>query len=165
VGEHNEEFAEFYQVSRDTCLRAVLASVEDRQLAEDLVAEAFVRALGSWRKVRTHPAPAAWVVRTALNTRISWWRRRRGEVPLADYDAATRPDQVPAMDATLLAGLRRLPARQREVITLRVLLDLDTETTARVLGIAPGTVGVHLSRAVTALRRHVRLHEDQEVTK
>jgi RNA polymerase sigma-70 factor (sigma-E family) len=165
VGEHSTEFAEFYQASRDTCLRAMLASVEDQHLAEDLVAEAFVRAWSSWRKVRKHPAPAAWVVRTALNTRISWWRRRRGEVPLTGYDPATQPEQVPAMDATLLAALRRLPPRQREVITLRVLLDLDTETTAAVLGIAPGTVGVHLSRAVTALRRHIHLYEDREVTK
>ena len=35
---------------------------------------------------------------------------------------------------------------------MRLLLDLDTETTAQVLGISPGTVGVHLHRAITALR-------------
>ena len=34
----------------------------------------------------------------------------------------------------------------------RVFLDLDTKTTAGVLGIAPGTVTAHLSRAVTTLR-------------
>jgi RNA polymerase sigma-70 factor (ECF subfamily) len=34
-----------------------------------------------------HAAPRAWVVRTALNLGVSWWRRRR-EVPLADHDAA-----------------------------------------------------------------------------
>jgi RNA polymerase sigma factor (sigma-70 family) len=55
----------------------------------------------------------------------------------------------------VLAALRRLPARQREVIVLRVLLDLDIETTARELGIAPGTVRAHLSRAVTALRNEL----------
>ncbi|HEX6519718.1 MAG TPA: sigma factor-like helix-turn-helix DNA-binding protein [Streptosporangiaceae bacterium] len=47
----------------------------------------------------------------------------------------------------------RLPARQREVLALRIFLDLDTETTAKVIGIAPGTVMAHLSRAVAALRR------------
>ena len=52
----------------------------------------------------------------------------------------------------MLNALRRLPARQREVIVLRVFLDLDIETTARYLAIAPGTVRAHLSRAVTALR-------------
>jgi DNA-directed RNA polymerase specialized sigma24 family protein len=38
------------------------------------------------------------------------------------------------------------------VISLRAFLDLDTQATAEVLGIAPGTVTAHLSRAVTALR-------------
>jgi RNA polymerase sigma factor (sigma-70 family) len=52
----------------------------------------------------------------------------------------------------VLTALRRLPARQREVIVLRVFLDLDIDTTARQLGIAPGTVRAHLSRAMTALR-------------
>jgi DNA-directed RNA polymerase specialized sigma24 family protein len=39
------------------------------------------------------------------------------------------------------------------VLALRIFLDLDTETTAKVIGIAPGTVTAHLSRAVAALRR------------
>src|SRR5690348_12878501 len=96
------EFAVFYQASKDGCLRAVLAAVGDRQLAEDLVAEGFVRALMAWRKVRRHPAPGAWVVRTALNTRISWWRRRRREVPLAGYDAPAPPGPEPVINAALL---------------------------------------------------------------
>jgi RNA polymerase sigma factor (sigma-70 family) len=55
----------------------------------------------------------------------------------------------------VLTALRRLPARQREVIVLRVFLDLDVGTTAEELGIAPGTVRAHLSRAVTALRNEL----------
>jgi DNA-directed RNA polymerase specialized sigma24 family protein len=52
-----------------------------------------------------------------------------------------------------MAALNRLSTRQREVIVLRVLLDLDTRSTAAVLGIAPGTVTAHLSRAADALQR------------
>lgn len=152
-------FAGFYQTSRDRCLRAVQASVGDQQLAEDLVAEGFVRALMAWQKVSQHPAPEAWVVRTALNTRITWWRRHRREVPLTDYDAPARPAPESAMDnAALLAAVRRLPHRQREVVALRVFLDLDTKTTAATLGIASGTVGAHLSQAVATLRSHVSSH-------
>ncbi|WP_433887834.1 SigE family RNA polymerase sigma factor [Streptomyces sp. CA-111067] len=148
------EFKEFYRASQDACLRAVLASVGDRQLAEDLVAEAFTRAWMSWPKVSRHPAPRAWIVRTALNTRVSWWRRRRKEVVL-DAGALDLPDPRqadPGLDPGLLAALRGLPQRQREVIALRVFLDLDTKATASVLGIAEGTVTAHLSRAVSALR-------------
>jgi RNA polymerase sigma factor (sigma-70 family) len=153
VEQDTEEFGEFYRRARHGCLRAVCASVDDRQLAEDLVAEAFARALASWPKVARHPAPAAWVVRTALNGHVSWWRRRRREVALADHhDTAGDGDLDHPPDAAVLALLRALPVRQREVIALRVFLDLDTATTAQVLGIAPGTVTAHLSRAVATLR-------------
>lgn len=66
-----QEFTEFYTSVRDDCLRIALVSVGDRQLAEDLVAEAFTRAWMSWRKVREHPVPCARVVRTALNVTLS----------------------------------------------------------------------------------------------
>jgi RNA polymerase sigma-70 factor (sigma-E family) len=147
------EFEDFYQSARDACLRAVVAATGDRHLAEDLVAEAFTRAWLSWPTVRRHSAPRAWVVRVALNTRVSWWRRRRHEVALTAHDTAqpARPGE-PDVDPALLAALRRLPKRQREVIALRVFLDLNTETTATALGIAPGTVTAHLSRAIVALR-------------
>src|SRR5215469_8257767 len=78
------DFAEFYRSSRDECLRTVLVIVGDRDSAQEIVAEAFARACASWRTVSGHPAPAAWVVRTALNVNVSRWRRRRREVPVPD---------------------------------------------------------------------------------
>jgi DNA-directed RNA polymerase specialized sigma24 family protein len=45
-----------------------------------------------------------------------------------------------------------LPVRRREVIALRILLDLNVDTTADTLGIAPGTVKAHLHRAIATLR-------------
>jgi DNA-directed RNA polymerase specialized sigma24 family protein len=70
VRQYETEFAEFYLASHQRCLRAVVAGAGRPDLAEDLVAEAFTRALLSWRTVRAHPAPEAWVVRTALNTSV-----------------------------------------------------------------------------------------------
>lgn len=152
MGQEEAEFTRFYETSRDVCLRAVIASVGDRELAEDLVAEAFARAWTSWRKVSQYAAPRGWVVRTALNTGISWWRPRRREVALSNHDATATADLGQGVDPAIVAALRRLPTRQREVIALRVFVDLDTPTTAEILGIAPGTVKEHLSRAVKALR-------------
>jgi RNA polymerase sigma factor (sigma-70 family) len=146
------DFEEFYDGSRSRCLRAVMACVGDPVLAEDLVAEAFTRAWMSWPKVSRHPAPEAWVVRTALNTSVSWWRRSRREIPLADHDVATSVQASNQLDEAVRVALLRLPGRQREVIALRVFLDLDTDATARALGIAPGTVTAHLSRAISAMR-------------
>jgi len=115
VSQDQTDFAEFYAESRDDCLRTVFATVRDVDHAQDLVAEAFARAWASWRGVRSHPAPRAWVIRTALNLSVSSWRRHRR-------------------------------------VALRIFLDLDTAQTAEVLGIAPGTVTAHLTRALTALR-------------
>ena len=67
MGTQRLGFAEFYRGSRDDCLRTVLISVGNQDTAQELVAEAFARACASWRTVSRHPAPAAWVVRTALN--------------------------------------------------------------------------------------------------
>lgn len=153
VRDQRAEFVEFYETNKDACLRAIAGSVVDRHLAEELAAEAFARAWATWPRVSRHPSPAGWVVRTALNTRVSWWRRRRREVPLAAHEPATSDASRYGIDRDVMVALGNLPSRQREVITLRLLLDLDTETTAKVLGIAPGTVTAHLSRAIRALRR------------
>ncbi len=155
MDQDRREFEEFYAAACDHCLRVVLISVGDRHLADDLVAEAFTRAWASWRRVRGHPAPHAWVVRTALNMHVSWWRRRRREVALGSQDEAAPASQYPGLDSSLIAALRRLPARQREVIVLRLLLDLDIATTARTLGIPSGTVASHLHRGLATLRREI----------
>ena len=157
MGAQQRDFAEFYREAKDECLFAVLVSVGDRDTAQDLVAEAFARAWAAWRTVSRHPAPAAWVVRTALNASISRWRRRRREVPVADLAlVADRPASGEvsgsSVDPRIMAALLRLPARQRQVVALRLFLDLDTAGTAQVLGIAPGTVQAHLGRALAALR-------------
>jgi RNA polymerase sigma factor (sigma-70 family) len=157
VGTQREDFAEFYRRSKDQCLFAVLVTTGDREAAQDLVAEAFARAWASWRTVSRHPAPEAWLIRTALNVNISWWRRRRREVPVAD------PGQIADLpsadrgagsqvDPRIMAALMRLSARQRQVVALRLFLDLDTERSAEVLGVAPGTIQAHLGRALAALR-------------
>ena len=85
--------------------------------------------------------------------------------PLATTTLRCPRSRHTAVSGDLLAALRRLPARQREVVTLRLLLDLDTETTARVLGIAAGTVGAHLHKAVATLRAAIPSHDGQEISK
>jgi RNA polymerase sigma factor (sigma-70 family) len=137
-------------------------------LAEEQTAEAFARAWAAWRKVSRHPAPKAWIVRTALNTGATWWRRRGVEMPLTmreDEIADVRLEQASGvgLDAGLPAALRRLPARQREVIVLRVFLDLGVDSTARELGLAPGTVRAHQTRAMAALRNEFSPAKAREI--
>lgn len=149
-------FAEFYDRFKDECFFTVLVSVGDQDTAQELVAEAFARAWASWRKVGAHPAPQAWVVRTALNVGISRWRRRHREVIVAEPTILAGSTMVTqaftGIDPFIMAALMRLPGRQRQVVALRVFLDLDTARAADVLGIAPGTVQSHLGRAMASLR-------------
>ena len=163
MDEDQREFAEFYAAARDDCLRIVTLTVGDRALSEDLVAEGFTRAWASWRKVRGLAEPRAWIIRSALNAHVSWWRRHRREVTLGSYDHTAGTGGDPALDTSLVAALRRLPVRQRQVIALRLLLDLDTATTAQMLGMSDSTVATHLQRAITALRRDIPALNDQEL--
>lgn len=167
MGTQRLDFAEFYRSSKDECLFTVLVSVGDQDTAQELVAEAFARAWASWRTVSRHPAPVAWVVRTALNANISRWRRRHGEVSVPDLGVVA--DQYAAdgttdnsVDPRIMTALLRLPARQRQVVALRLFLDLDIGRTAEVLGIAPGTVQAHLGRAIAALRGDLMPERQQE---
>jgi len=166
VGTQQLEFAEFYCDYKDACLFAVLVSVDDRDVAQELVDEAFARAWASWRSVSRHPAPAAWVVRTALNAGVSRWRKRRREVPLPEPGNVADPSAGQAADSSLdprvMAALTRLPARQRQVVTLRLLLDLETSRTAEVLGISPSAVKAHLARAIATLRSQLIFEPQQE---
>jgi RNA polymerase sigma factor (sigma-70 family) len=167
VSDQQTEFAVFFEASWEPCLRAMVAVVGSQQPAEDQLAEAFARAWAAWPKVRRHPAPRAWVVRTALNTGASWWRRRNRDLPLANHDVTAFGDLDSGLDTRLLAAIGRLPRRQREVIALRIFLDLDSAAIAGHLGIEAGTARMHLSRGTRALRheltstKHLEVHHER----
>ena len=72
-----------------------------------------------------------------------------------------RPDEgglSPGLSPELEAGLAALSAGEREVIALRVLLELDGDEAARVLGISPTAVSTRLSRALKKLEEKVSVH-------
>ncbi len=107
------------------------------------------------------------MVRTALNANISRWRRRRREISVPDPATVADPPTAGGaggsrIDPRIMAALMRLPARQRQVVALRLILDLDTGRTAEALGIAPGTVMAHLGRALAALREDLVPERQQE---
>ncbi|MFD0747679.1 RNA polymerase sigma factor [Phytohabitans flavus] len=147
-----DDFGEFYAVTKDGVFRAILVATGDRAGAEDASAEAYARACARWSRLREHPNPKAWVLRTALNVRRSWWRRTRRELLGAVPEHGAEDTASIDLDADLRRAVAALPTRQREVVALRVLADLSAEDTGELLGIAPATVHVHLHRALSALR-------------
>jgi RNA polymerase sigma-70 factor (ECF subfamily) len=158
------DFGRFYAETRDGVYRAVVLATRRPDRAEDAVAEAFARALADWSRLSAHPNPVAWVVRTALNHFTSGWRIWRREAQIS-ADVVAVPDDARSLDPALLRALWRLPNRQRQVVALRILLDLDTRDTATALGIAEGTVGVHLKRALDGLRRSLSGSDFEEAAR
>ena len=134
----------------------------DRSLAEDLTADTFEKALRLWR--RFDPARASsrtWLCQIARTTALDWFRseerrqkREERAAPLEQVDPAVADGFSPHIEA----ALAELSAGEREVIALRVLLDLDGEEAARVLGISPTAVSTRLSRALKKLEEKVSIH-------
>ncbi len=134
----------------------------DPALAEDLAAETFEKALRLWRRFDARRGSArTWLCQIARTTALDWFRaeerrRRREErtAPPEGVEASFAEGLSPELEAALAA----LSAGEREVIALRVLLELDGDETARVLGISPTAVSTRLSRALTKLEERIGSH-------
>jgi RNA polymerase sigma factor (sigma-70 family) len=134
----------------------------DRTLAEDLAAETFEKALRLWKRFDPRRGSArTWLCQIARTTALDWFRaeerRQRREQAVARPDA-TEADLSEGLSPELETALASLSAGEREVIALRVLLELDGEESARVLGISPTAVSTRLSRALTKLEERMTVH-------
>jgi len=120
--------------------------------AEDVVQEAFARAVDHPRIFRSTENPEAWLRTVALNVARSRWTRAKRWARLAPR-LAERPMQAgPSPDhVALVRALRQLPRGQREVIALHHLADLPVQEVATTLGVPAGTVKARLSRGRAAL--------------
>ncbi len=135
-------------------------------LAEDLTSETFERALKRWKRFDPRRGTArAWLLAIARSAALDAFRadaRRRRREEQAGADAAgSHADESfgEGLSPQLENGLRALSAGEREVIALRVVLELDTEETARLLGISPTAVSTRLQRALGKLQERMREHE------
>jgi len=127
----------------------------DRFVAEDLAAETFERALRLWHRfdpkrgsVRTWLCQVA---RTVALDHLRSERRRTRREELAAVPERYEERLAEGLSPEVEAAVRRLTAGEREVIALRVVLDLDAATAARVLGISPTNCTTRLNRALRKL--------------
>ena len=134
----------------------------DRSLAEDLTADTFEKALRLWRRFDPSRGSArTWLCQIARTTALDWFRaeeRRHRREERAAVAEQVVPVLAEGLSPELEAALRNLSAAEREVIALRILLELDGEETARVLGISPTAVSTRLSRALKKLEERVSIH-------
>jgi RNA polymerase sigma-70 factor, ECF subfamily len=156
-------FAAAVEEHLDDVYSYLLYLTGDRAVAEDLAADTFEKALRIWRRFDPRRASArTWFCQIARTTALDHFRaerrrRRREEaysVAEPERDEGFGEGLSPALEAALAA----LSAAEREVIALRVLLDLDGEATARLLGISPTACSTRLHRALRKLEEKVSEH-------
>lgn len=125
----------------------------DRQEAQDLVQEAFCRALARWRTVSGYDDPVAWIRRVAWNLAVSRWRRGRTALGFLRRQRVAEPQVAgPGPErVALVAALGTLPPAHRRAMVLRYLADLTIAEIAEQEGVAEGTVKSWLHRARSAL--------------
>ena len=138
-----------------------------RPAAEDAVQEALLRAWSRSERGESIDSLASWVVTVALNLSRSGVRRafadRRARSKVAALHVPDAPE--PSGDATdVRRALAALPRRQREVVVLRLMLEMDTAATAGALGISEGTVKSTLSRAREVLADALGTDDREEVS-
>jgi len=132
----------------------------DRGAAEDLTAETFEKALRSWRRFDPRRGSArTWLLNLARSTALDHFRaeerRRRRERAYAPERREHEDGVFGGLSPALERALAELSAGEREVIALRILLDLDGEAAARVLGISPTACSTRLSRALKKLEERM----------
>ena len=138
----------------DAVHRYLLFLTGNRSVAEDLTGETFEKAFRVWRRFDPRRGTArAWLCGIARTTALDHFRseerRRRREERYARDLPET--EDLAFGPGPLEVALSLLSAAEREVVALRVLLELDGPTTARVLGISTTACSTRLSRALKRL--------------
>jgi len=140
-----------YRAEFTRFVRVATAIAGDEQSGADAVHDAFVQAVRNRRSFRGDGPLEAWLWRMVVNAA----KKRAGR------ELASDPQDIPAVHEngfgdpvrSLVAGL---PERQRLALFLRYYADLDYESIAATLGVAPGTVGATLNAAHAALRNSLK---------
>jgi RNA polymerase sigma factor (sigma-70 family) len=154
-------FEEVAEAELDAVYRYLVFLTGDRGLAEDLAAETFEKALRSWRRLDPRRGDArAWLCRVARSVALDWFRAEERRRRREDRFARTSPQVVEVafadgLSAPLEQALSDLSAAEREVLALRIVLELDGPTAARLLGISRTACSTRLSRALKHLEERM----------
>jgi RNA polymerase sigma-70 factor (ECF subfamily) len=164
-----EDLDAVLRLHRLRVFRFILVSLRDREAAETLTQDCFLKAYQARERFRSECSLETWLMHIAVNLvrdyarnrRIQFWRRANSASASADSMAAGLPDGQcsPEMSAQVKQQLQAvwsaaasLPERQRSVFLLRFVEDMDLLEIAAATGMKEGTVKVHLFRALRTVR-------------
>jgi RNA polymerase sigma-70 factor (ECF subfamily) len=153
-----QEFQTFYQEKVGTIYRYVYSKVGNREEAEDLTSEIFLKAARSLDQEHSPQSMHSWLYLVARTTVADYWRAHyRGPTSSLDElleagwegpveEEPTAMSSMPAYRVQRL--LQALPEHYREVLTCRFLLDLSIKDTASKMGLTVANVKVLQWRAL-----------------
>jgi len=155
-------FSEFYELQYRAVVRLAVAVVGRRDVAEELVQDAFVALHSRWARVSQYEAPERWLRRVVLNRSVSALRRRALEVRLLTRLARQRErhTEPPSAEGEIWHAVAALPKRQAQVVALMFVDDLSVSDIASVLECDETTVRTHLRRARRSLAQRLSLEEE-----
>ena len=152
-----DRMGELYAFHAPAAARLAYLLTSDRDLAEDLVQEAFVRLLRRYHDLRNPSSFDAYLRKTVVNLARKHFRHRRVERAHLQRErgrptlAHEEPDVSMREEAWVALG--KLPARQRAALVLRFYEDLSERETAEALGTSVAAVRALVQRGIGTLRR------------
>lgn len=151
----HDDFGELYRSHGARLVVQLYAYTQDLPLAEDLVHEAFCRALDRWTRVSRYDDPVGWVRRVAWNLAISDRRRRnRDRGHARDLMAGPMPGPTPDR-VVLLRALATLAMPLRRAVIMHYLGDMSVAEIANVEGATENSIKQRLHRGRAALAGHL----------
>jgi RNA polymerase sigma-70 factor (sigma-E family) len=151
------DLAGLYAAHRLSLIRMAVLLVDDISSAEDVVHDAFATLHQNRDRLREPAAAVGYLRTTVVNNARSVLRKRqtaRRHLSLARIEDAEPADSellLATAHQQVLAAVRQLPARQREVLTLRYWANLSEAEIAQALGISRGAVKSNASRGMDKL--------------
>jgi RNA polymerase sigma factor (sigma-70 family) len=130
--------------------RAAYLILKDKQAAEDVAQDTFLRAYNAALRMDPGDGVRSWLYRIAVNTSLNELRRRKREtkaVSRLDKDTGFDPSDRSDTQTVVTEAIDRLPDRLRVAVICRYFLDLSEVEMARVLKVRPGTVKSRLHEA------------------
>ena len=148
-------FAQAAETHLDDVFGYLAWFTSDRFVAEELTGETFERALRLWHRFDPERGSVrTWLCQVARTVALDHFRserRRSRREQLAAAEERLDERFAEGLSPDLEAALARLTAGEREVVALRILLDLDAASASRVLGISETNCTTRLSRALKKL--------------
>lgn len=152
-----QAFQALYARYHERLERTAMRILKDQRDVEDALQNAFVQVVRHFEKISEIPCEELpfWLVSIVKNESLTILRKRRGDVPLEDWDGVERDADEAVSYRHLVELFRRLPEGYRAVLEMKLLSGYSDKEIAQRLGITETAVSTRASRGRVMLQKIV----------